>query len=48
MGLGPLPKWLEVLRRRCLLQHELLPIINQHLRERHSITGDAVRIGAAL
>src|SRR5438552_11371222 len=46
MCLRPLPK-LHKLRRRSLSSLELFPMLDQHFRERHSISGDSVRIRAA-
>jgi hypothetical protein len=46
MCLGPLPKPRE-LRRRSTASCEMFPMLRQHFRERHSVSGDAVRICAA-
>ncbi len=46
MRLCPLPKRRE-LRRRSPAPRELFPMLDQHFREIHSITGDAVRVRAA-
>ena len=47
MRLGPVPKCLE-LWRRSLPGRKVLPMLHQHLRERHSVSSGTVRIGAAL
>jgi len=46
MCFGPVPKSRE-LRRRCLVLCEMFPMLNQHFREIHSVSGDAIRIRAA-
>jgi len=46
MCFGPVPKSRE-LRRRCLALCEMFPMLNQHFREIHSVSGDAIRIRAA-
>src|SRR5438445_1087600 len=46
MCFGPVTKSRE-LRRRCLVLCEMFPMLNQHFREIHSVSGDAIRIRAA-
>jgi len=48
MRLGPLPKRLELWRRPPLPGSEVSSMLHQHFRERHSVCGSAVRIGATL
>src|SRR5215471_6914035 len=47
MCLRPIPK-LRELRRRLPAGLEVFPMLNQHFREIHSVSGDAARIRAAL
>jgi hypothetical protein len=47
MRLGPLPKRFELWRQH-LPGREVLPMLHQHFRERHSVSSGTVRIGTAL
>ena len=48
MGLGPFPKHLELSRRCLLLPCEMIPMLDEHLREGLAGRRSAVWIGAAL